>query len=376
MKKLILLSLSLFGASTMMANFGGAGYYRVENFRSKRYVSVIDNRGSIDFGSTNADLQAIKLDSDFASVSVDPASVIYITPVGSEYNLLAQGTSVYEIIQHYVTLSVNGTSDGENLYMCYGRYNGVTKYLGDQNNSPNSVLGTMSVNSTGDSRKWYLKPIVADGDNYLGAAPTVSASTGTYQGLYSTVYASYPFSAYSDGVKFYTIDQVGEWGQVTLKEIAGVVPANTPVIVKCVGEKSSDNRLNVGGEAAAVTTDPNLKGTYFNCGLLYHVNRVAYDANTMRVLGVCEDGSLGFVTANIEYIPANTIYLTVPAGSPAEFKVVEQSEFSGVSEVGNDSELKTVYTLMGIKVGDKMTAEEFRSLPSGIYIVNGKKIAL
>lgn len=375
MKKLILLSLAFCGTLPLFADLNGDGYYRVQNLVTNRYVSVVDNRGSVDYVTTSADLQAITLNSNFEVVCSDPASVLYVQKVGSEYNISAQGTSIDKIIDHYVHLEQNGSSQGQKLYMAYGTYDGVTRYLGDGNVMAGDI-GGMSVTTTGNYRKWYIKPVVADGDNYFGAAPTVNASAGDYAGLYSTLYTSFPYSAYSDGVKFYTIDQIGDWGQVTIKEVTGVIPAATPVIVKCVGEKASDNRINVGGTASTVDTNSSLKGVYFNCDKGGHINRVAYDANTMRVLGVCEDGSLGFITYPLSYIPANTIYLTVPAGSPAEFKVVEQSAFSGVSEVSNGDELKTVYTLTGIKVGDKMTAAELRSLPSGIYIVNGKKIAL
>lgn len=378
MKKILLLSLGLSVASTVMADLNGAGYYRVENYVTKRYISVIDNRGRIDVGSTSADLQAIRLDRSFERMSSDAASVLYIQPVGSEYNFSTQGTSVYNIINHYVSIDVNGSSGGQKLYMAYGRYNGATRYLGDQTGATSLEYGKMSINCRGDYRKWFILPVTADGDNYFGALPTVSATSGDFQGMYAPLYASFPMSPYSDGVRIYTVDKVSDYsGMVTVKELTGVVPSNTPLIVKCAGETSSDNRMNVGGTASAVTPNAALKGVFFNCSISGHINRVEYDAATMRVLGTCADGSLGFVTADIDYIPANTVYLTVAAGSPDEYKIVDEETFAaGVDDIEADDALKTVYTLTGMKVGDRMSASDIRSLPSGIYIINGKKVSL
>ena len=375
MKKTLILSVALMGAATAFADLNGDGYYRVQNYATDRYVSVVDNRGKIETSATNADLQAITLDNRFEVVSGDASTVLYIDKVNSQYNISSQGTSVHDIIDHFVTIEQAGSANGQNLYVAYGTYEGVAKYLGDGNNMGGD-LGNMSVNTTGNYRKWYIKPIGAVGDNYFGVAATVDAKAGAYQGLYTTLYASFPASAYSDGVKFYTIDKIGEWGQVTLKEVNGTIPTATPIIVKCAGETSSDNRLNVGGEGAAVSSDPNMKGVYFNCGKGGHINRVKYDFATMRVLGVCEDGSLGFVQQNLDYIPANTFYLTVPEGSPAEFKCVPESEFSGIGEIDADGAAKAVYTMTGLKLSDGMTDAEIASLPSGLYIIDGKKTLL
>ncbi len=376
MKKILLLSLGLCAASTMMADLDGAGYYRVENYVTKRYISLVDNRGKINISSTTADLQAICLDKNFERVSSDAASILYIQPVGSEYNIAAQGTSLYEIIGHYVTLVQNGSSDGQKIYMAYGEYDGAIRYLGDQVSVTSLELGQMSTSCRGDYRKWYILPVDADSDNYFGAKPTVNATAGLYTGLYCPLYGSFPFSNYSPDVKVYVVDKVSGYGQVTLKEVTGVVPKDTPVIIKCEGETSSDNRLNIGGDAESVTVNSDVKGVYFNCSIGGHINRVEYDADTMRVLGVCEDGSLGFITSDIDYIDANSFYLSVPSGSPSEYKIVDEASFTGVNNIEEETALKTVYTLTGIKVAERITSAELHALPKGIYIVNGKKVAL
>ena len=69
MKHILILSLAMAAAMPAMADLNGEGYYRVENYKTERWVSVIDYRGRIDLGSTSADLQAIKLQKNFDAVS-------------------------------------------------------------------------------------------------------------------------------------------------------------------------------------------------------------------------------------------------------------------------------------------------------------------
>lgn len=359
MKKTLILSLALCVAIPAMADLDGNGFYRVQNMKTKRYVSVVDDKGSVDFVATSADLQAITLQKNFDAISHDAGSVLYIEQIGDVYNISAQGTSVYQIIDHYVHLIQNGTSDGQKVYMAYGVYDGVTRYLGDSE-TMGIDIGNMSITTTGDYRKWFIKPISADGDNYFGAVPGAKATAGEHQGLFTTLYTSFPYSAYTEGLKFYTIDKFGPWGQVTLKEIKGVVNSNTPVIIKCVGESSSDNRLNVGGKGESVTFNSNLKGVLFNCDKGgKHNNRVKYDFDTMRVLGVCEDGSLGFIQYNVEYIPANTAYLVVPANSPSEFKIVTEEAFSNFDDtvVTLDQSEVTLVEGASVKLNATVTSE-------------------
>lgn len=103
-------------AMPAMADLNGEGYYRVENYKTERWVSVIDYRGRIDLGSTSADLQAIKLQKNFDVVSGDAASVLYVKPVSGEYDITAQGTGIYEIIDHYLRLREVGSANGQTLY--------------------------------------------------------------------------------------------------------------------------------------------------------------------------------------------------------------------------------------------------------------------
>jgi hypothetical protein len=73
------------------------------------------------------------------------------------------------------------------------------------------------------------------------------------------------------------------------------------------------------------------------------------------------------------YIPANTCYLPVPAGSPDVIYVVH--EIPDGIEVAKASETKTkqrgVYSLSGQRLGG--TAE---GLQKGVYVVDGRKVVI
>lgn len=335
MRKTLLISLTSLLTLAASADYTAPGYYRVENYKTKRYVSVIDNRGHIDLANTTADLQAIQLQRDFNEVCCDPASILYVTPKGgNQYQIDAQGTGIHQIIQHYVKLTESGSSNGQKLYRAYGELNGVVKYLGDSEFFPTD-LGVMATNASGDYIKWFILPIAANSDNWFGVRPTVSVG-GKY---YATMYGSFSYSSYSSGIKSYYVKTIDN-GIVVIDEITGTVPSNTPVLIECSSSEAKNNRLNIGGSASPINGNK-LKGVYFCNHLTSHLNRVAYDKNTMRVLGTCSDGRLGFVTSNsLEYIPKNTAYITVAAGSPAQLPVMTQSEY--------DNYIKTIPTAVSV----------------------------
>jgi hypothetical protein len=71
-----------------------------------------------------------------------------------------------------------------------------------------------------------------------------------------------------------------------MKEVKdGFVPAATPVIVECASANYSDNRLDAFASGGSEVSGNCLGGVYFNNNNKKHLNRVAYDPNTMRILG-------------------------------------------------------------------------------------------
>ena len=222
----------------------------------------------------------------------------------------------------------------------------MTKYLCDENTTYDE--GVVCTNST-KTRDWYIKPVDQTDGQYFAFKPTVTAEGNHY----TTIYAAFPFTLPADMTAYYV--SIVDSAQVVWKEVKdGKVPASTAVYVKCKSKNYADNKITIGKNGAAAISGNLMKGVYFNNGSKKHNNQLAYDPNTMRVLGVTSEGKLGFVTANIKFIPANTAYITVPAGSPSELKLVSESEYepsASVEDVLFNEELSyKIYNLQGVEI--------------------------
>lgn len=325
MKKFFLaLTLSAGFVFTGHANLTNNGYYRVMNYGSARWASLIDNYASVDFLAGSADLHSLLLTNDTQEVLSDPGSVVYITKRSSnQYDVAAQGVTLESLVDNTISIRENGKgSNNESLYMIYGTYKGVTKYIGDANIKQDQKIGKASINvSNTNFNKWYIIPVNVNSDNYFGTIPTVSSNNGKF----TTLFTSFAYKPYSEGVTAYYIDRVG-YGMAEMVEITDAVPPGSPVIIKCAGENVADNKVQL-VEMQNTLPSNSLTGVYFNYSGYPESNQVKYDKNTMRILGVCSDGSLGFVTGNIDYIPANTAYLKVPQGSSPEIKCVTTAQY-------------------------------------------------
>lgn len=334
MKKFILGILFCGLSFAAQANMNGNGFYRVMNYGSSRWASLIDDHATVDFFAGSADLHSLELSNDTEAMLSDPGSIVYINNVsGNQYNVAAQGVTLADLVDNPVSIRAGGTNNGENLYYIYGTYKGNTKYIGDGNLMTDDEFGYASLNVYYTQfKQWIITPVDANSDNYYGVVPNVKTSND----LYTTVYTSFSYQPYSSGVKAYYISRIWK-GMAEMVEINGIIPAACPVVIKCAGAKPSDNKMQVLTDNVALPVNA-LKGVYFDFQNKSITNQVKYDPKIMRILGTCADGSLGFVTSDINYIPANTAYLQVPEGSPAEIKCVTTSEFeAGVEEIAYDA---------------------------------------
>lgn len=357
------MTLMLFVVNYAAAQLNGDGYYRVQNKVTERYIRVVDNKGSVNLSTTDADLGALETIKHFENVVSDPATIIYIDAVNNGYDLKAQGTSSYSIISYYVKLKAY--SGG--VYRVYAENSGLVKYLNDENTTYDK--GVVLTNGT-KTRDWYIKPVNQSDGQYFAFKPDITVNNESY----ATIYASFPFTIISSSMKAYYISKVAN-GQAVFKEIIdGKVPASTAVFVKCASASYIDNKVTVENNGASALSGNLLKGVYFKNTTNKHKNIKAYDPNTMRVLGVMSNGELGFITANYDYLPANKAYLVVPAGSPSEIKLVSEADYSGIDEIISESNVNCisgVYAITGVKVRDDNSLE---NLPKGVYIVQGKKV--
>ena len=373
MKKTFLLSIALSATFLASADYVGEGYYRLQNFKTERWASVVDDKGSVDYAGTTADLQAVRVQKNFNEVCCDPATVIYIRPHGDLFNIEAQGTSTQKLMDRFLNMREAGVGADGKLYYATGTQSGVEKYVGDPTPYSGTDVSYVGTNAKGDRRKWYVKPMETDGANFFGVRPTITVGDK----MYSTQLASFSFKPYSAGVKVYAITGVHK-DMALMEEITGVVPKDTPVVFEVTSETPSDNRLAIGGEGSAISSNK-LSGVYF-CftDVATHLNFLKYNPATMRVLGKCSDGSLGFIVdPELEYIPKNTCYLTVAADAPTEIKIVDRATYdAGVDGVPvEDLDAKAdVYNAHGMLILRNATRDAVNSLPAGLYIHGGEKI--
>lgn len=371
----VFLSLALSFISFVSANaqLGNPGYYRVQNTYTERYIIMTDNKSDgVNYSTTEPDLGALETLRPFSTIVSDPSSVIYIENVsGINYNLEAQGANAYNMIGYY--LKIPESSGG--AYRAYGESSGTRIYICDMYGSDDRGI---IMTSGSLSRDWYITPISSSTDNYFGFTPEVAVGDK----YYTTLYADFPFEKSSDGLKFYYISKVdATFGAAIYQEINGTVGKSVPVIVECASSEAAGNKIELVTSTGNVPSGNLLGGVYFMRDISgYHRNVTAYDSNTMRVLGTCSDGSIGFVTSDITYLPANKAYLTVPSGSPTEFKLMTQAEYeglvAGISSVksSTDKTSSDIYTITGNKVRTASTSTD--GLPKGIYIIGGKKVVV
>ena len=391
-----LLVASLLGVGTAKAQNGtgfiGNGYYRVSNLATSRFIYVTDNKDYYDMARDKEDFQAIQLWKDVNRYVSDPGSVIYIEQVTNDhFDLKAQGTGVHSLTGYYVGVT---KSSGTYIVSASVTKAGmqVTKYLTDTEQS-SSDQGTLGTTGKLNYRKWIVDRIETNhASNYFGIKPTIEAG-GKY---YQPFYAAFPFKVSSAGMHVYYLDEV-ESQYAVLKEIEGEVPAATPVLIECASANPSSNRIELLASSSVKVTDNLLGGVYFCNGKRPEKSVDAYtafDAEKMRVFSVV-DGQLvltnnaearlseiktvDYSTYNmikVKCLPANTSYLKADAETPAEVPVfVDGNVPDAIGSIMAEQSpaAEGVYSLSGTQL---RSTGDLQGLPSGLYIVNGKKVVV
>ena len=372
--KNFLLSLLILSPLTLYAQLNGSGYYRIQNSKTDRYFIMVDDTAWVVVTASTQDINtgAFKLVKPFEErVATNPASICYLTKyTNTEYNVSGQGLDLYQRVHSY--MSFRQRSNGTYTISGQGSAGGVTlaKYLTDTEKRGNEAPVRTVESNLDDYAYWWIRPI--NDKYYFGFKPTVKASLDGGDSLYyAPFYASFSFTMNSN-VKAYYITEVRD-GYALIHDFAYTIPGVTPVIVECKSALPEENKVKLSLSTAQATGNK-LKGVYF-CNDVEasteHRNVTVYNSNTMRVLGRTDDGRLAFVkSSSLVYIPANTCYLTVPAGSPDVIYVVKAIP-DGIETV-KASDVKPmqrgVWSLSGQRVSDTTDG-----LPKGVYIVNGRK---
>ncbi len=162
------------------AQLTGDGYYRAQSSEQQRYINVMDNRGSVNLATTDADMGALCTRLGFENIVSDPASIIYIKKMNTGYDFQTQGTSTYSIISYEIKLS----DMGDNKYWCSASHAGMTKYLADElileymATEEEKQKGHLVTNiSPGTAYEkyldWNIIPVSAEG-SYFGLQPSIA----------------------------------------------------------------------------------------------------------------------------------------------------------------------------------------------------------
>ena len=353
---------------TSFAQLNGSGFYRVINKGDKRYIHVADNTGKINESKLEADMKAVQLIKGFDNAVSNPETVLYFASKGGDnYDIQAQGTGIKAISGYVPSITYMEYFKAYQLYA-----HGFALSGNDNAAYAKDEVSYLSLDAEkGEYKLWDVVPIDAKGDNYFGITPSVEID-GVY---YHPFYANFAFSFYSPGMKAYYISETNGGG-AKLVEIKGtVVPASTPVIIECSSANPSDNRLNVLSKGGTAINDNILKGVYFCNPSRRSTSKAAvtpYKKSTMRVLGKTQDGNLGFITTEIDYLAANQSYLVVPEGAKEEVLVLDPEQYASIETPTIDMEKNVgVFSILGVKIRQD---NNINDLPAGIYIVNGKKV--
>lgn len=333
------------------AQFSGAGYYRVRNVSTDSYICI---NGTHFEKSTYADAfwPCIKMKTDSDHVA-DPGSIIYIDHIGDSVDLCSQGVSTYGLTHLMMTVDPASVNEGgRDTYVAKTYY----EYLVDgELVAINCIFCDMGLGLQSGTRekkysRWWIEPVneTTMDTYYFGVKPvdeTIVDAEGWY---WTSLCCDFPVAIPEDGGVHgaYTITEVERgddgcyYAEPVLKYEQGeIIPAATPVLIKCKYPYASGNKLIPVGRIVDNTTFPIvndlLMGNYFSPFINHnrlddpnamgeYVPRQSTPASqTNLALGIDENGKLGFFPQEEgTYMAANTAWLSVESLSDGKDRIV------------------------------------------------------
>ena len=323
------------------AQYTGPGFYRVHNVYSDSYISI---KGTAFQWTSRPDAfwSCIKMapvqDQDYLS---DAGSLIYI-PYLEQTSLYAQGVDTYSLTG--LLMDVMNAKEQEGGMETYVAQTKTWITMGGED-----VLfpflfrdqGTgLTVGSSENAQsRWWIEPVNEESmeTSYFGVQPTSDAVKDEDGWYWTTLCCDFPLMIPTGGgvegaytVKDVILEMDGAY-YANPEKVYGqgeVVPAATPVLLKCQNAEASGNKLIPTGEIANNTTLPLkndlLMGNYFSTFInhssltdasvmnLYIPDQASMASEEFLALGVDADGKLGFFPqAEGSYMAANTSWLSI-----------------------------------------------------------------
>lgn len=317
-----------------------AGCYRLKN-KEGGYLSVADD-GELAVVTDANQIGTV------LSMNLTPSSdqTYY-----SATKLSAQGKDFSDILGGSVKVgNINANLDIVSLYT----ENGDTKNYVETD----GTIGTTEA-------EWTLVPV--EEPLTLNATKVTYDKSTAEEKYVTTLYTDFPYSV-GDGFSAFVVPSASEKNGVVLTDIGADVPANTGVVI--AKSPASDDTGSFGimpVYGADVDLESNLlKGTCLP---------MAYDPNTMYVLGRDNAGVVGFRTYTGTTVTANKAYLEMSgAGVKTNFMRFNFEDddtptaiiLSEKEKMESDS---AWYTVTGLRLSGTPKSK-------GIYIHNGKKIMI
>lgn len=333
------------------AQFSGAGYYRVRNVSTDAYICI---NGTHFEKSTNADAfwPCIKMKTDSDHVS-DPGSVIYIDHIGDSCDLCSQGVSTYGLTHLMMTVDFAEVNEGgRDTYVAKTYYEYVVdgELVAIDCIFCDRGLGLQAGSRERTYSRWWIEPVneASIETSYFGVKPINEEMVDAEGWYWTSLCCDFPVMIPEDGGVYgaYTVTEV-ERGEdnfyyaepVLMYEQGDIIPAATPVLIKCKYPYASGNKLIPVGRIVDNTTFPivndMLMGNYFSPFINHnslqdpnsmgeYIPKQATKASEVNLaLGIDENGKLGFFPQEEgTYMAANTAWLSIASLDETKDRIV------------------------------------------------------
>ena len=339
-----------------------AGYFRIKSQYTGKYAYVFGNSARQSNSSTDG-FSGVIFDGSIALKAAnqldfsDPGYIVKIDGITEGYygglkdlDVTCQGIGFKQIVnQQYPNADIDANPSGNYWTFSYD-YSGARYFKDGTNYGYNYAIACGGASD----HLWTLEPI--NSTNYFGVDASIE-SEGLY---YTTMYTKFPYQC-SQGITPYILTSDYDLEAISNR----IVPANTPVILKCQSSQASNNILTPLFDDYSAISGNILQGY---CS----VNDTLIGDGNIQILGYDEDEGLTFVTLPIgSTITKNCAYIT-NSNNAREAKA-SFNESTGVRNIQNNNVQEDhVYDLMGRKIH----TSDKKSLAPGVYIVNGKKVSI